>query len=188
VKSFRIKLSILLPSLQLALAVFLLQWGKRIRPPRGLDTIYISTPSQICAGINAPATVFALLERLFWRVDHPPPAIFGFGLGYLFFLLGVALVWHLVGRGLDQRMLWRGRLAIWTKRKLLFVGLPLTLIGAFFLYGGIRSLLTPWGLNNYWGSIASDSLAVLWSLFLIGIPASAAVRLYHTERAKSRSS
>jgi ABC-type phosphate/phosphonate transport system permease subunit len=105
------------------------------------------------------------------RVDHPQPSIFGFRLEYIFFLLGIVVLWFLVGRLLDRRQTSSGQPGVWTRARLVFVGGPLALYGAFFLYNGLQGLTTPWRWNNYWGNIAQSILVLLWSLVLIGIPA-----------------
>ena len=47
--------------------------------------------------------LFAGLSFFFERVDHPPPVVFVVPLDYIFFLLGIIVVWYLIGRGLDNR-------------------------------------------------------------------------------------
>src|SRR2546429_1066578 len=52
-----IKLTVLLPTFQSAIAAAMLIWGRNTRPPVRLDTIYLPTVTSVCFGINAPAVL-----------------------------------------------------------------------------------------------------------------------------------
>jgi hypothetical protein len=90
----QLKLSLLLPLMQLFLAAGLWDWGHRTATTRVLDTFYWPTSVLICYGINAPALVLKLLAFPFTRRDQvTPPSISGYGLEELFFFLGVGILW-----------------------------------------------------------------------------------------------
>jgi hypothetical protein len=97
------KLAFVLPPVGLLTAIGLLSWGHRIQPPVGMDTIFDPAPILICQGINAPALIFKGLMTLTpLQVDQDPPQpIFSFSWSELYFLLGVLVLWYLVGRFFD---------------------------------------------------------------------------------------
>jgi hypothetical protein len=80
--------------------------------------------------IDAPAKLFSALATLFDRVDHPLPTLFGFTLDYVSFLVGVVILWYVVGSVLNQRQSARRepRLA-WTMSKLVFARRTAHIIG-----------------------------------------------------------
>ncbi len=108
------------------------------------------------------------MSRLFDRVDHAQPTIVGLTLDYIFFLIGVLILWHLVGRAIDNRQLSR---AAWTTAKILLVGGPLALLGALFFYIALQGFLTPWRWNNQIGNVVQSLLVLLWSFVLFAVPA-----------------
>src|SRR5579862_6774943 len=115
----KLRLSWILPLVQLPLAIFLLALGERSSHSAEVtrmhyDTPYLATPTLICKGINAPAGLLAITSGLFNRVDHAPPTIFGFTLDYVFFLIGVVILWCIVGSALDERQSAHESRAIWT--------------------------------------------------------------------------
>jgi hypothetical protein len=67
----QLKFSVMLPVVQLIPAIFLLEVVGRARTPQGFDNLYYATSQLVCAGINAPATIFIGFAGLFDRVDHP---------------------------------------------------------------------------------------------------------------------
>ena len=148
----------------------MLDWGRHSGAQGRFDTLYFPTPALVCTGINAPATVLSALAFFFERVDHPRPTIFGSTLDYPLFLVGVIILWYLVGRTLDS---WRstGKSALpWTRPRLIFVGGPLALLGALFFYESMQGFLDPYRLNNRIGNMGHSVLALLWSAVLIGVP------------------
>jgi len=132
------------------------------------DTLYFATPTLICGGINAPARFLAATSRLFDRVDHAQPTIAGLTLDYVFFMIGVLILWYLVGRALDNRQLGR---SAWSITKQLLAGGPLALLGSLFFYNGLQGFLTPSRWNNQIGNIAQSLLFMLWSLVFLAVPA-----------------
>lgn len=100
-----LKFGFILPLSQLCIAISLLEWGRRILGPRGLDTIYVSTPTLFCFGLNAPAMLFEL--PVLFAIPNPntiPSALeyhlvefslFGRSARELLFLVGVVVLWFL---------------------------------------------------------------------------------------------
>jgi hypothetical protein len=165
----RLKLSWVLPLVQLPLAIFLLEWGQHSANgiQRRYDTVYAATPRLICGGINEPARVLAATSTFFDRVDHARPTIFGFTLDYVFFVIGIVIF----GRAFDNFRLSDNPHATWTTTKLCLVGGPLALFGSLCFYVSLRGFLTPWRWNNQIGKIAQSALVLIWSLVLLGVPA-----------------
>jgi hypothetical protein len=161
----KLKFSIVLPVVQLILAIFLLEGGDRVRTR--FDTLYYPTPQLVCAGINAPATILIGVARLFDRIDHPQTTILGLGLDEVFFFIGVLILWFLIGKALDQRRAPGEHPSKWTPMRLVLLGIPLELLGAILFYQGLRGFLTPGRWNNYFGNIVQSTLVLLWSLILI---------------------
>lgn len=106
------KFSFILPLSQLCIAISLLEGGRRILGPRGLDTIYVSTPTMFCFGLNAPAILFELPVLLARHNPTTNPSaleyhllelsLVGFTAAQLLFLAGVVVVWFPVGRMIDH--------------------------------------------------------------------------------------
>jgi hypothetical protein len=105
--SNKLRLAIVLPSVQLLLALILLRVASHPTLPRGWDTPYTSATILFCAGINAPAFPLISLGLLLpkeWQMS----TLLGFDAEQAFFLIGVALVWWWAGQTLDT---WRARKA-----------------------------------------------------------------------------
>jgi hypothetical protein len=184
----RLKLSFVLPVIQLALALVLLHWGDQIEVATvrrmRYDTLYVSTPTLICDGINEPAKFLAAVSFFFERVDQAPPTIFGMDMDHTLFLAGIIVLWILVGWTLDKCRSSRETRPAWNIAKILLVGLPLSLMGAVSLYGGLQGLMTPTNWNNEIGTIMHSILLLIWSLVLLGIPAKRVVRRLSISSAK----
>jgi hypothetical protein len=172
----KLRLSWILPLVQLPLAIFLLQWGEHSAHSAEVihmryDTLYAATPTLICGGINAPARLLAATSVFFYRVDHAPPTIVGFTLDSVFFMIGLLILWYLVGRAFDNRELSPNPRAAWTTTKLFLVGGPLVLLGSLFFYDSLQGFLIPERWNNRIGNIAQSVFVLIWSLVLLGLPA-----------------
>ncbi len=115
--------------------------------------------------------MFAGASVLFERVDQAPPALFGLTLHYTFFLIGIVVLWCLVGWILDKR-LWRNERDLpWTTAKLLLIGAPIALMGSLFLYTSLQGFMGPRGRwNNPIGNFLDSLLFLMWSLVLLGVP------------------
>ena len=165
------QLKLLLPALQLCIAIILLQWGYRSTGPRSLDTVYASTTIFVCFGINAPAIRFKALALLLpEKIDQTPPSAFGFSPADGFFLSGVVVLWFLVAQALDRRSpntaIAQPSRAIARK---LFLLLPV-ICGCVLFYMGLQTLRWPERWNNSTGNIVEGTLFLAWSLTLIVVP------------------
>ena len=89
----QLRLSWVLPIVQLPLAIVMLEWGRHSGVQNRFDTLYFPTPALVCRGINAPATVLSALAFFFDRIDHERPTIFGSTLDYPLFLVGIVILW-----------------------------------------------------------------------------------------------
>jgi hypothetical protein len=180
---------IVLPSVQFVLAIVLLQWGfwAGKHPPGKFDTVYVATPGLLCLGLNAPAVVLRMLAGMFleslWPGDHLW-GIAGFGGEDLSFLAGVAVLWYLVGRSLDRRVLSTGsrtelgstRYKLWQVMQMFWGGMVLWILVRQFndpLSSGLLYRIRA-GLGNYnnaLGCILLDLGLLVWSLVLLIGPA-----------------
>ncbi len=172
----KLRLSWILPLVQLPLAISLLAWGEHSAHSaevikKRYDTLYAATPTLICGAINAPARLIAVTSVFFDRFDRAPPTMVGFTLDYVFFMIGVLVLWYLVGRAFDNRQLSHNpRRAAWTATKLFFVGGPSALLGSLYFYGSLQGFRSPGRWNNQIGNIAQSVLLLIWSLVLLGLP------------------
>jgi hypothetical protein len=169
----KLRLSWILPLVQLPLAIFMLEWGEHSAQSAEVirmryDTLYAATPTLICIGINAPAKFLAATSYFFDRVDHAQPTIAGLSLDYVFFMIGILILWYLVGRALDNHQLGR---SAWSITKLLLAGGPLALLGSLFFYNSFQGFLTPYRWNNQIGNIGESLLFMVWSLVFLAVPA-----------------
>jgi hypothetical protein len=100
----KLKYSIVLPAVQLPLAVVLSEIGRRTDVHR-IDIFDWPPSALICYGINAPAIFFRLAVFPFTRTEHfwSLPSLSGYGSEELAFFVGVCVVWFLVGRKIDMR-------------------------------------------------------------------------------------
>jgi hypothetical protein len=158
------KLTFALPAFQLAVAMVLLRLGHRAVGPSGLDTLYVPTVTLVCLGINAPALFLGLVPRLF--PETASGGTFGFSPWELLFLLGVVVLWYLVGRLLNNRKAAIGsRPAKKTTGGLLFTILVLAL-GLMIFYSGEELIrVRPW--NNPVGTVVAGILCLLWAVGLV---------------------
>ena len=183
----RLKLSWILPVVQLPVAIFLLEWGWRlgVQKQNRYDTLYTSTPELICDGVNAPARLLAAMSFFFDRVDHARPTIFGLALDYVFFLTGIVVLWYLVGRALDNRRPSHEPRPLWTTTKLVLVSGPLALMGSLLFYASLQGFLSPGRWNNSTGNIVHSVMVLLWSAVLFGVPTVKLVRRVSVPAVKS---
>jgi hypothetical protein len=165
----KLKLAILLPTFQVAIAAILLEWGYRARlpfPPHG-DELYVATSRMICLGITAPAWLLGLLLSV---LPLPDVNVFLLHTSDFEFLGGVVVVWYLAGRMFDQRALGQrpqvaGMLvgtALWN--------LSLMIVGAGLSVPALATLRLLRQYNNPSGNIAEGILFTVWSLVLIVFP------------------
>jgi hypothetical protein len=159
----KLRLAWVLPIIQVLVASILMEWSKRAHGPRRVE-YYVPTSWLICRGLNAPALLFRFLNPRMWvpTWDWVPRSVLDFDVDRVFFVVGVAVVWYLVGRGLDQRGISKtaGRHGVATA----FIVYPLLLVlGVLLLYGGLRDLMNP--ITPY--APVGASLMLIWSAVLI---------------------
>jgi len=175
---------------QLVLAIALMQWGywaTKHRPGK-FDTVYVSTPSLLCDGLDAPAAVLRMLYRMFLERLWPGVDLWnvaGFGIDDLIFLAGVAILWYLVGRSLDRRVfgtlpaaeIGSTRYKVRQVVQMLWGGMVLWMLIQEFKQDQLedplstRILVALGNYNNGVGCILRDLGFLAWSLVLLLRPA-----------------
>jgi hypothetical protein len=165
-----VKMRLILPAVQLTIAILLLVLARRYIPPQHYDTLYMPTAGFVCMGINAPATLFraaAAAVLPLYTPDRTPWSLLGFGTEDLLFLAAVIALWYVVGQWLDKRIAdkaprtaiprWPGVLV---SAGLALFGVPLIALGAkglnsysigFHNYNNPRGSLIAWVLALTWG-------------------------------------
>ena len=158
-----LRTAIVLPMVQTVVAVLLLQRGYQLRSTLGPhpSPFYVPTVTQVCYGISAPA-VFLRFATFLLGAKLTPPSIGNFDAGDLLFLLGVVLVWYLVGRAIDARH--RGSTAKSSGGKLAANSL-LMVLGIALLCFGIGGALSD-STENLKGAAVQIGLSVLWGCCL----------------------
>jgi hypothetical protein len=119
------------------------------------------TVTLICFGINAPAVLF---KSPWYVVPKTSLSILGFGAEELSFLLGVAVVWYLVGRWLDQR---EPRAALPITARSFIYSILLIAFGVVLFFLGLAAIFRHPGGNSF-GGIVAGTLSLVWSLAIIG--------------------
>lgn len=161
----KLRLSLLLPPMQLILAYILWSWPVEV--PKGLDTLYSSTPWLIARGISGPAIPLGRLMFFYWA-GLPSLYVLGLGPEEICFFGGVLVFWFVVGRELDNfrrdRVPHQGR-SSWGRKTL---GLLSGLCGVLMLIAGLESL--HYDYNNHRGSVVQRVLFLVWSVVLIAFP------------------
>lgn len=158
----RLRFVFLLPIAQLVVALLLLQWGHRILPPRGLDTIYLPTPTLVCIGINAPALLFKVgdfLKPQTWKYT----SIRGFSLDEFWFLAGVLVIWFLIGLALDAHRL-RGASTPRNGKGSAIASIAMLIVAALLLILGLEHI-HPYEWNNP-ASPVVGIFFIVWSLVI----------------------
>jgi hypothetical protein len=174
----RLRFAIVLPVVQLVLSIGLLKWGRwqEHHPPGSFDTPYAATPVFACQGIRAPAV---LLENFFRTIaplnkvnEALSDKLHG---GYnLSFLLGVIILWYLVGRRVDHRIS-RSAGAETTVGARVSQVLQV-IVGICLLPMGIADIGSGARWNNAVGNMLSGTLFLVWSLVLTTLPGAKLVK------------
>jgi hypothetical protein len=163
------RFSIILPSVQVPLAIGLWEWSRYEPRARSLESFPWPTGGLICYGINAPA-IFSRVVAYPFRMAQPPGFLVRYSPAEIAFFLGVALLWFLVGAGLDRMVRGEADRRMTVGRIVWHV--LLLLMGIVLLLQAVRGFSNPWQQGNYWGSITENILFVAWSLVLMWIPVS----------------
>jgi hypothetical protein len=175
-----VKFSFILPLVQLCVAISLFEWALRIPGPLGLDTFYVPTPRLLCFGINAPAVLFripilllmSVSERTHSALEHPLAefSVLGLSASELSFLVGVVVLWFLVGRMLDHHSSStfheRSRMTVFS----VLLELLVMSMGVLLFVAAVHSFSDPWLYNNMIGNRAQGILFLAWSLVLVILP------------------
>jgi len=168
----KLRLSLLLPSVQLVIAVVMWESDGRLRLAR-------FTPGRLGAGplisygINAPAVFMKLVVFPLTRgyPTLPQVSLFGYGLEEISFFVGVAILWFFVGWWLDRLRRREGQSeAVISLRKATLAGFFVVLstsIGLGLLVEGVRGLQVPFKWGDYWGTIVESCLFLVWSSVLL---------------------
>lgn len=165
----KLKFATILPIIQFAIAAILLQCGYRTHIPRRSE-MYMPTTRLICRGLNAPALLFRILNPISWgpRFDWVPRSILGFDTDDVFFLLGVIVIWYLMGRALDRRG--DARVGGWIGILLRFaISLILLGLGVILVLAGLHDF-GPGRPNNPSFPLGAV-LTLAWAIVLIFLPA-----------------
>lgn len=184
----KLRFTLLLPAIQLLGAVLLLEWGRRILGPRGLDTVYVSTARLFCFGLNAPAILFTIPALLPTYSSTANPSaldyrilessIFGFSVAELSFLVGVIVLWFLVGRTIDRYRAF-GVQQQWSKTGIsVVVRVFMIILGACFFVAAVQSFNDFGRYNNPTGNRVQATLFLVWSLVLTILSGSKLVNLF----------
>jgi len=159
----KMRLALVLPIIHFVAAATLLQWAYRVPVPHG-SGFYVPTVRLICEGLNAPALPFKALA-----VFSPnASSVHGLPTPDVVFLVGVLLVWCIVGRALDQR--WESQAAAQpTTAIALFAYALLLILSGILLFLGLYGLGP--GRPNVADPPVRAFLTLMWSgglIFLSG--------------------
>jgi hypothetical protein len=183
-----IKLSRVLPPVNVALAVGLLQWGRHSRAPVVLDTMWVPTPTLLCFGINAPAfRISRMLEQLVSSLRSDFLSKIAYSTDIVF-LIVVAIFWYLVGQRSDYSRLAHGPVEAAHGRKLawkllvLLYGLNLLIVICLHNVLFTNPKNGTGGDNNFLGDLIFQGLWLIWSFILIIIPARDLLRAVHRRK------
>jgi hypothetical protein len=172
----RLKLALLLPVVQVGITAILTQWADRVswillgssRAPGPLVHLHLFVIELrvIWRGINAPAFP---LGQLAWVL--PTYRILGFGVDDLFYLVGVLILWHLVGRKLDRRRTGIAGAESRTATTRILFTLFMMALGLYLFILSLVSFHEEFSFARgyyirFYG-LAVCSLFLLWSLILI---------------------
>lgn len=166
------RFSLVLPCIQLPLAVALWEWGRRVSLDRHFDTFYWPTPALLCYGINAPAVLTKLVVFPFTRTNEARfvPSVFGYNPEELAFFAGVIVTWFLIGRAIERRL--AGGIQTQNRNTALQLlrDFLLTSLGVALFLESLQGFRAPWRWNNRLGNTLESTLFLLWSVVLISIP------------------
>ena len=172
----KIKLAAILPATQLAFAAALLRIADRVDIPYGTE-LYVPTARLICMGLNAPALLFRFLDPIMWgpRFAVLPSSLLGFDTHDLFFLIGVTVVWCVVGRALDRRGTLESALEGRSIGAVL-VQLLLLALGVLLFMAGVHDLEHP--ASNNPNQPIRAFLTFVWSVSLVWVSGLAILRRF----------
>lgn len=167
----KLRFAIVLPLAMLCIGFMAMRWENHVQshlPPKR-DFPFVSTATFVFDGLNAPAVLIeGICVELFpvYRVDQPPPTLFGIGIGRAIFWPLVALLWCGVGFLVDCR---RARVPLPGRQKGIgtLVNLLLVCLALVLCYMGIRVVVGTHSPMNPLGSVLEGILFVGWSVILV---------------------
>jgi hypothetical protein len=161
------KLALVLPIVQFAIAAPLLYLAGANRSP-------VPTTRLVCSGLNAPAVLFAkLIAAAGVALKWLPGLVYLPGLDYdveisdIFILVGVILVWFLVGRSIDRQRGPNPEVKSRTATALLWYTF-LFATGGLLFFVGLLDFQQP-NFDNLSHRLYRGILTLLWAVSLIFI-------------------
>src|SRR5271170_557050 len=151
----KLKLAIVLPLIQVLVAVVLLLQADRTHGPGGVDYHYFPPAWLICKGLNAPAMLLLVPFGGTWYFVPQIPIV-----GRALFLISVAIVWYFVGRLLDQRRA-PSRAREHRVATTLLLQFLLLVVGGILFYSGLNELGGPIS------TVVGVLLTFIWAVSLI---------------------
>ena len=180
-----LKFYFVLPTVLLPLTLIFIWMGQvPTYFPKGIDAPYCPTMIMVAQGLTAPAEIFRFLTTLlpYDRFDYwVPYQIWDLELGDFAFLVGVPIVWFLVG-------LWLDTVPSNTTPRRSLGRISRTLANSLFLVWGCY--VAAIGLNRFGsptnhlsryssvGDLLDSGLFLGWSLFLILMPGRELIRSF----------
>jgi hypothetical protein len=151
----KLKFAIVLPLIQVLVAVVLLLQADRTHGPGGVDYHYFPPAWLICKGLNAPAMLLLVPFGGTWYFVPQIPIV-----GRALFLISVAIVWYFVGRLLDQRRA-PSRAREHRVATTLLLQFLLLVVGGILFYSGLNELGGPIS------TVVGVLLTFIWAVSLI---------------------
>ena len=164
----KLRLAVILPILIVCLDFPVALWQSHVdaRQPPKHEYPIVSTVTLAYLGLNAPAVVFkglCIATLPIYRIDHPPPTLFGIAAGQLLFFTGVVLLWFTVGLSFERRrgsqMHRQAATTIWR-----VLGTLLLLAFAILLFGGGVFVMRHRPSGNPVGDVLQGILWFGWSV------------------------
>jgi|SRR6185437_4485770 len=164
----RIKLRFVLPAIQMTLSACLLVLGAaQYRADRGKEIYYGAPAKRICYAINAPALLFRSAGLYILDASHLVSAKVYDAIDNGTFILGVGLLWFLVGAAIDSRLKRPAKAAL-SRPWRLAIDFSLIVLGIAFLFFGFGA----WNLIHLGSMLqgfAEAAIYCLWALVLVFI-------------------
>jgi len=187
------RLSRVLPTIQVAITAVLTIWADRVDSQHlhGLPPIfvrmslYVFVLRRMWRGVNAPTF------PMYFASGPNRPEVLGLGVGEILYLIGVAILWFLVGRFLDR---WRGMSfdAVSSKRRIFTSALILAwaaflLVSAILIFPNFFPETFNAGRVVRADALVTYALQLLWALALIAFSLRELVRCVQQMKTSHRS-
>ena len=103
----KLRMALILPAALFSLTAVSLRYDYNAPQPHGVE-YYVGPIRLICRAVSAPAVALSTLNYYLIGTETKPglglSSILGFYMDDALFLLGVAILWYVVGRALDRRV------------------------------------------------------------------------------------